>query len=280
MDIKGPAWDIASAQMKALMSRSPLTHYSTRRSPSLPIPRSLSGTFVENADSSRFPHHRTSRDNTHRGLAPEGRQWPPSDRKFWIHESPSPGSSQDGKSSSSSGGKSVGSETTEEKRVRTASPYGSFFAEEMESETPAENRSSRQGGDRRQEQHDNSSNGVFLPTRKVPSRYWARSSAQAQMAPAFFTTGYPTFTSAVPALQGPDHYYDASSNNMTEMPFSALSLAENSRRSQPPLSWRQGFPDHPNHHPQWGCSSQYDPPQVATAVPRDERQTDVRRRQR
>jgi hypothetical protein len=146
------------------------------------------------------------------------------------------------------------------------SPYGSFFAEEMESDTPAENRSFRQGD---RQGHDD---GVFLPTRKVPSRNWARSSAQAQMAPVFFTTGYPTFTSAVPALQqGPG----PSSNNMTEMPVSALLLAENSRRSHPPLSWRQGFPDHPNH-PQLGCSSQYDPHQVATVITCDERQTDAR----
>jgi hypothetical protein len=255
------------------MSRSPLTHYNTRRSP-LPIPRS--STSVENAGPSRFSHHRTSRD-THRGLEPERRQWPPSNRKFLIYESPS--SSQDGKSSSSSsGGKSAGSETQEERRVRTVSPYGSFFAEEMESDTHAENNRSFRQGDG-QEHVNNNTSGVFLPTRRVPSRNWTHS--QAQMAPVFFTTGYPTFTSAVPALPGPDHYHDAT-NNMTEIPFSALSLAENSRRSQPPLSWRQGYPDHPNH-PQWGSNSQYDPPQMATAVPRDKRQTDARegsRRQR
>jgi len=258
--------------MKASMSRSPLTHYSTRRSP-LPIPRSGTSVSVENAGPSRFPHHRTSRD-THRGLEqPERRQWP---RKFWVYESPSSSSSQDGSKSNSSnssgGGKSAGSETPQERRVRTVSPYGSFFAEEMESDTPAENgvRSFRQG-DRQEHENDNTS-GVFL-TRKVPSRNWT--SSQAQMAPVFFT-------SAVPALPGPDHYHDASSNNITEIPFSALSLAENSRRSQPPLSWRQGHPDHPNH-PQWGSNSQYDPPQVATAVTRDKRQTDARdgsRRQR
>lgn len=238
------------------MSRSPQTHYSTRRSP-------LS---VEDAGPSCFPHHRSSRD-TH-GLASEPRQWAPSKRKFWIHESPSPSSSQDGKSSNSSGGKSAGSETPEERRVRTVSPYGSFFADEMESDTPAENnRSFRQ-------EHDNNNNtrGVPLPTRKIPSR-----NSQVQMAPVLFT-----FTSAVPARpNGPDHR--CHDDNMTEIPFSALSLAENSRRSQPPLSWRQGYPDHCNH-PQWGSSSQYDPPQVTAAVPRDKRQMDVRdgsrRRQR
>ena len=238
------------------MSRSPQMHYSTRRSP-------LS---IEDAGLSRFPHHRSSRD-TH-GLASEPRQWPPSNRKFWIHESPSRSSSQDGKSSNSSGGKSAGSETPEERRVRTVSPYGSFFAEEMESDTPAENDHSFRQGD---ENNNNTRGaGVPLPTRKVRSR-----NSQAQMAPVLFT-----FTSAVPARQdGPDHCHD----NMTEIPFSALSLAENSRRSQPPLSWRQGYPDHCNH-PQSGSSSWYDPPQVATAVPRDKRQTDVRdgsrRRQR
>ena len=268
------------------MSRSPLTHYSTRRSP-LPIPRS--STSVENAGLSRFSQNRIFRD-THRDLLePERRQWPPRNHKFWIYESPSSSSSsQDGKSSNgSSGRKSAGSETQEEKCVRTVSPYGSFFAEEMESDTPAENNHSFRQGDR-QEHDNNTASGVFLPTRKAPSsRTWT--SSQAQMAPVFLTTTamrYPTFSRAVPALPGPDHHYhyhDATSNNMTEIPFSALALAENSRRSQPPLSWRQGYPDHPDH-PQWGSNSEYDPhPQVATAVPRGKRQTDARdgsRRQR
>ena len=238
------------------------------------------------AGPSRLSHHRTSPE-TYRGLEPGRRQWPPSNRKFWVYESPSPSSSsQDGKSSSSSsnsGGKSAGSETQEENDVRTVSPYGSFFAEESKwnPDTPTENRSFRLG-DRKEHEHDNTS-GVF-PTRKVPSSRnnvnWTRSQATNGTCPFSRLPGYPTFTSAVP---DPDHYHDAASNNMmTEIPFGALSLAENSRRSQPPLSWRQGYPDHPNH-PQWSRNSQYDPPPVATAVTRDKRQTDVRdgsRRQR
>ena len=277
------------------MSRPPLTHYNARRSP-LPVP-----TSVENANPSRFPHHRTPRNtHRHRGLLeqPERRQWPPSNRKFWLYDSPSSSSSQDGKSSSSSsnssgggtGKSATGSETQEERRVRTVSPYGSFFAEEMESDTPAEDNVGpfRQGDGYGQEQHDNNRlNGVFFPNRKVSSRNWtARSQAQMQMqmaaAPVFFATGYPTFASAVP-VPDPDRCHDASSNNMTEIPLSALSLAENSRRSQPPLSWRQGYPDHLHHHLQWDSNSQYDPHQVGTAVPRDKRQTDARdgsRRQR
>jgi hypothetical protein len=276
--------------MKASMSRSPLTHYNTRRSP-LPFP-----TSVENANPSRLIPRNTHR---HRDLPeqPERRQWPPSNRNFYLYDSPS-SSSQDGKSSSGSSnstsggtGKSAnGSETQEERRVRTVSPYGSFFAEEMESDTPAENNvgSFRQGDGHGQEQHDNNSlNGVFFPTRKVLSKNWTtRSQAQMQMqmqmaaaAPVFFATGYPTFASAVPVPDpdpDPGRYHDASSNNnMTEIPLSTLSLAENSRRSQPPLSWRQGYPDHP-HRLQWDSNSQYDPHQVGTALPRDKRQTDAR----
>ena len=235
---------------------SPQAH--NTRSP-LPFPRN--GTSA-NAGPSQFPRQ-TSRD-THRSLAPERGQWPPRDRKFWIYESP-PSSSQDGKSNSSSGGKSAstaGSERPDERRVRTVSPYGSFFAEEMEFDTPAESRSSRQGD--RQEH----SSGEPLPTRTVPPKW----TSQAQMAPVFFTTGHPTYTSAAPA---PEH--DAGGSRrmmMTEMPFSPSSLAENSRRSQPPLSWRQGFLDHPDG-PRWDMNSQCDPPpQVATAaLPRDKRQT-------
>lgn len=228
---------------------SPQTH--NTRSP-LSLPRN--GISVD-AGSSQFPH-RTSRD-THHSPAPERGPWPPRDRKFWIHESPS-SSSQDGKSNSSSGGKSAsaGSERPEEIRDRTVSPYGSFFAEEMEFDSPAESRSSRQGD--RQE-------GTFLPTRTISQRT-ARSS-QAQMAPVLFMTGYPTHTSAAPAPD-PDHH-DASRMTTEMMPFSPLSLAENSRRSQPPISWRQGVLDHPDP-----MNSQRDPPpQVVTAVPRDKRQT-------
>ena len=244
-------------------SRSIQTHHT--RSP-LPIPRT--GTSVENAGLSRRFSHQAPR-GTHLGLAPERRQWPPSNRKFWIYESTSPSSSQDGKSSSSSGDKSTRSETAEERRVRTVSPYGSFFAEEMESDTPAEKRPFRQ---RDEQEHSSTSGGVFLPTRKVPSR-WTSTSSQAQMAPVYFTTGYPTYTSAVPTA-APDH--NATAGSMTEMPFTALSLAENSRRSQPPLSWRKGYPDHPNHL-RWSINSQGDPHQVTTAaVPRDKRQTNAR----
>jgi hypothetical protein len=247
-------------------SRSVQTHHT--QSP-LPIPRT--GTSVQNAGSSRRFSHQAPR-GTHLGLAPERRQWPPSNCKFWIYESTSPSSSQDGKSSSSSGDKSAGSETAEERRVRTVSPYGSFFAEEMESDTPVEKRPFRQ---RDEQEHSSTSDGVFLPTRKVPSRSrWTSTSSQAQMAPVYFPTGYPTYTGAVPTA--PDHDATSTAGSMTEMPFTALSLAENSRRSQPPLSWRQGYPDHPNHL-RWCSNSQWDPHQVtAAAVPRDRRQTNAR----
>jgi hypothetical protein len=173
---------------------SPQTHNTL--SP-FPFPRSV---ISEVAGPSQFPHQ-TSRD-THRGLAPERKQWP---RKFWIYESP-PSSSQNSKSNTSSGSKSTstGSETPEERRVRTASPYGAFFAEEMEIDTPAESRPFRPGDGQEED-----TSGTITP----------------------------------------------------------LSLAENSRRSQPPLSWRQGHLDHRNDR-----NSQYDP-QVATAVSCDTRQT-------
>ncbi|KAF8483472.1 hypothetical protein DFH94DRAFT_818803 [Russula ochroleuca] len=246
---------------------SPKTHNTL--SP-LPFPRNGTSVVSEDADPSQFPRQ-TPRDS-HRNLAPsltpERRQWPPRDRKFWIHESPSSSSSQDGKSNtSSSGSKSTGSENPEERRVRTVSPYGAFFAEEMEFDTPAktpgECRSLRQGDE--EQEH---ASGVFPSTRKIPSK-GTRTSLQAQMAPVFFVTGYSTFTSAVPA---PPPEHDAT--RMKGTPFSPLSLAESSRRSLPPLSWRQGHLDHPDDRRWDGSSSQCDPPpQVATAVPCDKRQT-------
>lgn len=227
----------------------------------LPFPRNDTSVI---SGPSQFPHQ-TSRDphrNLAPSLAPERRQWPPRDRKFWIYESPPSSSSQDGKSNTSSSGKSTGSESPEERRVRAASPYGSFFAEEMEFDTPSESHSLRQGGGQ-----DHSS-GVFQ-TRKTPSK-GTRTSLQAQMAPVFVVTGYPTFASAVPAA--PDHDATRMRGMPFQVPFSPLSLAENSRRSLPPLSWRQGHLDHPDDR-RWDGSSQCDPPpQVATAVPCDKRQ--------
>jgi hypothetical protein len=193
---------------------SPKTHNTL--SP-FPFPRSV---ISEVEGPSRFPHQ-TSPD-TRRGLAPERR---PSDRKFWIYESP-PSSSQDSKSNASSGGKSTGSEGPEERRVRTVSPYGSFFVEEMELDTSEESRRSFRQGDGQKHA------GEVFST-------WT--SSQAQMAPVPFT-----YSTAVPA---PDN--DATG-------ITPLSLAENSRRSQPPLSWRQGYLDHPNR-------DSGDSQQVATA---------------
>jgi hypothetical protein len=161
-----------------------------------PFPRSVNSEVAG-------PSHQTSRD-THHGLAPERRQWP---RKFWIYESP-PSSSQDSKSNTSSGSKSTstGSETSEERRVRTASPYGAFFVEEMEIDTPAESRPFRPGDG---QEHTSGA------TRRVLSKW----TSQVQMA-------------GVPA---PDH--DATG-------ITPSSLAENSRQSRPPLSWCQGHLDH------------------------------------
>jgi hypothetical protein len=184
-----------------------------------PFPRSV---ISEVAGPYRFPH-RTSRD-THRGLAPERR---PSDRKFYLYESPS-SSSQDSKSNSS---KSTGSEGPEERRRdRMVSPYGSFFAEEMEFDTPAESRGPFRQGDGQEQP-----GGAFLPAT------WTSSQAPV-----------PSLSGMMPA---PDH-------DATGIMITPLSLAENSRQSQPPLSWRrQGYLDQDRH-------SQCDP-QVARAIPCD-----------
>lgn len=242
---------------------SPKTHNTL--SP-LPFPRNGTSVISEDTGPSQFPHQ-TSRD-PHRNLAPERRQCPPRDRKFWIYESPSSSSSQDGKSNtSSSGGKSTRSESPEERRVRAVSPYGSFFAEEMEFDTPAESHSLRRGDG---QEHPR---GAFQ-TRKVPPK-GTRTSLQTQIAPVFVVTGYPTFASAVPA---PDHDATRMRGMPFQVPFSPLSLAENSRRSLPPLSWRQGHLDHPDDR-RWDGSSQCDPPpQVATAVPCDKQAPGRRRR--
>jgi hypothetical protein len=175
---------------------------------------------------------------------------------FWIYDPSSSSSSQDGRSNASSGGNSIGSETSEERRARVVSPYGSFFAEEMEFDAPAESDSSR----RRREGHTTEASdtrGVLHPLRNLPSR-----SQATMMAPLLFGMGPPAAHPRHPGTV-PQPVHDAT--RVAEIPLSPLSLAENSRRSQPPVSWRQGHVDHPNSS-RWR-SPQYHPGQVATASP-------------
>jgi hypothetical protein len=249
---------------------SPQTH--TALSP-LPLARNATAVIGKEEGSSQCPR-RSSRD-TYRGVAPEHRQWSRSRQKFWIYESPPSNSSQDGRSNTSSGGNSTRSEGPEERLVRTVSPYGSFFAEEMEFDPPGESRSFYRGDRWENATASTDMTGTFYPTPKPPSSW---RSSQAQMTPALFAKGYPTTYARPPgAVIAPDH----KAAGAVRVPFSPSFLAENSRQSQPPISWRDSRETYVNgpHSPRWH-TSQCDPPQVAEALPsgrslsgRDERQT-------
>ncbi|KAI0002592.1 hypothetical protein BJV74DRAFT_609556 [Russula compacta] len=206
----------------------------------LPLARHATVVIGEEAGSSQISR-RTPRETHHTAKL---KQWPRMGRKFWIHESPSSWSSQDGSSNTSSGGHSTGSEGSEERCVRTVSPYGSFFVEEMEFDTPTEN-SSLYRGDR--QEHTTvfmDRSGVIHPTQKLPSN---RTSSQVPMAPVHSTTGYPTYTRPPGGMAAQDH------GAATAVEISPLFLAENSRRSQPPISWHQEYLDHTNS-PHWDNS--------------------------
>jgi len=251
------------------MYSSSRTH--TTQSPH-PISRSPTAAIIgEEATSSQWPR-RSPKDTYHGPLAHEQGEGSRSRHKFWIYESPPSSSSQDGKSNASSGGNSIGSEGSEERRAPTVSPYGSFFAEEMEFDTPTESLSFYGGNGQENAAVHTDMNGVCHPTRMLPStRSWASSQTQVARTPGpvHFVTGgseYPTYARPPPGPV-PVPIHDAA-GTMRRVPLSQSSLAENSRRSQPPMSWRQGGHLDRSNSPHWQ-SSRWDPPQaqLVTASP-------------
>jgi hypothetical protein len=219
-----------------------------------PISRGPTAAIIgEEATSSQRPR-RSPKDTYHANgpLVHEQGEWPRSRRKFWIYESPPSSSSQDGRSNASSRGNSTESEESEERRARTVSPYGSFFAEEMEFDAPTEGLSfyGRIGQENAAVYTD--MNGVFHPTRS-----WTSSQTQVAPSPGLvhFVTSpeYPTYARPPPGPGPvPVPIHDAT-GTVRRVPLSQSSLAENSRRSQPPTSWRQGYHhlDRSNDSPHW-----------------------------
>jgi len=271
--------------LKALdgISMPPQTHDTILYHP--PLTRDAAAVMGEEARTAQF-HRWTSRDSVMipRGVAPEleHRRWQghDHDHKFWIHESPPSSVSQDGRSNASSEGhpSTAGSAegAAEERRGRTVSvsPYGSFFAEEMEFDygpPPADvEGSSFYWGDGQEcETVLSDMNGAFRyrATQRIPrsqSRWTTTTNPRrpavpvAPMEPALFVAGYPVYARPPVAVPAPER----EALGAMEASLSRLSLAENSRQSQPPVSWRQGYYfDHPNN-PRWG-----EPPQAATASP-------------
>src|SRR5712691_2504598 len=173
-----------------------------------PISRSPTAAIIgEEATSSQCPR-RSPKDTNHASgpLAHEQGEWSRSRHKFWIYESPPSSSSQDGRSNASSGGNSAGSEGSEERRAcRTVSPYGSFFAEEMEFDTPTESLSFYGGNGQETATVYTNVNGVsFHPAGMLQStRSWTSSQTQVARTPGpvhFVTAGseYPTYARPPP----------------------------------------------------------------------------------
>ena len=243
----------------ASMSSSSRTH--TTLSPH-PFPRSPTAVIGEEAISSQCPC-RSPEDTYHGPFPHEHREWARSRHMFWIYESPPSSTSQDGRSNASSGGNSTGSEGSEERRVRTVSPYGSFFAEDMEFGPPTESLSFYGGNRQENTAMYTEMNGVFQPTRMLPStRSWTSSQTQVAPEPFLFVTGseYPTYARPPP---GPVLVPNHDVSGTVRVPLSHSSLAENSRRSQPPMSWRQGY--HLDRS-SWQ-NSRCDPPQAQLVTP-------------
>jgi len=184
-----------------------------------PLARDATTIISEDAHSSQFPRG-TFRD-THRDAAPEQRrQWARSGRMFWIYDPSSSSSSQDGRSNASSGGNSTRSETSEGRRARVVSPYGSFFVEEMEFDAPAESDSSRWEG-HTPEAIGSDTRRVLHPLRNLPSR-----SQATMMASLLFGMGPPAAHSRHHPGTVPQQPVHDAATRVAEIPLSPLSLAE------------------------------------------------------
>jgi hypothetical protein len=199
------------------------THVNT--SP-IPIPRNAIASTIDETDPPQFPHGVPL--NAPLGLAHQQRQWPRNYPKFWIHDSSS--SSGSSNTSSTSRGHSVKSERSDERRVRTVSPYGSFFAEEMEIDVVDSSSSFQQR-----------STIVFADPGGIPyrKRWEGTHRMQSPVGPGPSSTGYPA--NARPSVSAPGNEFRAA-----EMSLSPLSLAINSRHTPPPVSWRQEYPVRPS----------------------------------
>ena len=222
----------------------------------IPIPHNAIATITE--EPGQLQYRRDVSLNAQPGLAHSHRQWPRRDPKFWIHESPS--SSQDGSSNISSRSNSTKSEGAEERRFRTASPYGSFFVEDMEFDVPGESGLSCPGGSHERSAVSTDPDAAF---RRRPIQCWeSPRRLQSPMAQGPFVAGHLPYTRP-PGARPTSGHEEATTTVAAETSLSPLSLAVNSRRSQPPVSWRQKYPISTNG-PQ---NSRSDLPRVTMAVP-------------
>ncbi|KAH9003368.1 hypothetical protein EDB86DRAFT_2826524 [Lactarius hatsudake] len=185
---------------------------------------------------------------------PERRLWSHGRPKFYIHDSS--GSSQGSASTKSSGS---GSTTSEGREGHTASPYGSFFVEDMETDGPVDSHSPGRGGGRTRGDLNRvihqSSAWRPPPGQSGPYR------RQSPMAPGLIeTTGASSF--GVPgALPVPGRNVPKEGEATPSTLTSSTHLSE----SDKPTTW-----EYRNHSSGRRNNSQVRPPWVVTgtAVPR------------
>jgi hypothetical protein len=193
---------------------------------------------------------------------PERRLWSHGRPMFYMHDSS--GSSQGGSSTKGSGSGSTTSEGREGRRVHTVSPYGSFFVEDMEINSPAD--SSQGGGRTRGTTAD--LNRVIYQTSARRSPPWSQNNIYRQRSPirvaptGLFETTEPTYFGMPGALPAP-------SRNVTMegegTPSTLTTSTHRSQSNQPISSWNREYRNHSNSP----HNSRARPPRVVrgTALP-------------
>ena len=196
---------------------------------------------------------------------PERRLWSYTRPKFYIHDSS--GSSQGGSSTQSSGGNST---TSDGRRVHTASPYGSFFVEDMDiDDSPADGHGQTRGtaAAATDLNNDNYNNRVTYQTssaqRRPPSSrsqndyaLYRRQRSPTQPAPCLFESTEATYVGmpqpgALPApptsSSRPRRNFNVPQEREEEGTPSTLTATHRSQSNQNrPASWNREYRNHSN----------------------------------
>jgi len=221
---------------------------------SRPLDSNTTCAIGEGLGSSQFPRRAYVRPVN----IPERRLWSHDRPKFYIPDSS--GSSQSGSSTKSSGGGSTTSEGREGQRVHTVSPYGSFFVEDMEIDSPVDR--SRGGGWTRGTTAD--MNRIIYHTssaRRPPSNQngLSRQQSPVRVAPSLFETTEPTYFGMPGALPVPSRNVP----NEGEGTPSTLVASTHRAQSNQPTSWNREYRNHSNSSPH---HSQARSPRVVTGT--------------
>lgn len=213
------------------------------------------GAVGEGLSSSRFPRGARTRPVN----IPARRLWSHGRPKFYIHDSS--GSSQGGSSTKSSGGNSTTSEGREGQHAHTESPYGSFFVEDMEVDSPVDSHSPSRGGGWTRGTTTDLNRVIYRSSvRRPPPSQNGVYRRQSPMAPGLEATD-PTHFGMPGALPAPGR----NAPKEGEETPSTLATSTHRSRSNQPTSWNREYRNRPNSP----HNSQARPPRVVagTALP-------------